>query len=324
MSDEIRAPAFRFTHWIPRLLELSAWVTGRGGKRSESVERVLLGAAVLIFVAATVSAWSRLPDAHRQPPDLSWACLAAGFAVVTLWLNAGEFGLSAKLVGRRVCANEAIRVSVLGSAANVLPLPGAILVRARALRQAGERSGTALTTTVAVGLVWVSAASILAGSVLVLTNGSLILVLAFLLGGVLLMALAGSVLLVYGHRPPITAAGALVVLEFASVLTSALRLYALGKATDFEIGAVEAVTLNLGAILSSVVGVLPGGLGVREIATGLFGGLVGLSGSVGVLVSVLDRLILFPVLALAVATLWLTNRVSSGELARGSEPTDTS
>lgn len=318
----ISAPTSRLTQRFSRFLELIAWVTGRGGTRSESGERVLLGIAVVIFVAATAAAWSRLPDGQRQPPDLSWACVAAGFAVLTLCLNAVEFALSAKLIGRRVSASEAIRVSVLGSAANLLPLPGAALVRARALRQAGERTSIALATTAAVGLVWVGAASLLAGSVLLLTNGSPLLVFAFLLGGIVLMALAGGVLLVHRFRPPSTTAGTLVAVEFISVVTSGFRLYAVGKAADFEIGAMEAVTLNLGAILSSVVGVFPGGLGLREIATGFFGGLVGLSGSVGVLVSVLDRLVLLPTLALAVATLWFTQRLSSPELAPGSERTD--
>ena len=58
---------------------------------------------------------------------------------------------------------EILQVTILGSAANLLPVPGAVVVRLANLRKAGVRVTRGLNLTAIIGLTWVGAACVLGG-----------------------------------------------------------------------------------------------------------------------------------------------------------------
>ncbi len=290
---------------LERLLRWLATASGRGRPRSPRTDRVLLAIAAAVFIGATGWAWQQLPPEERSF-SAGWLAVALTLALVTLLMNALEFGVSAELRGFRSPTQNSWRVSVLGSAANLLPVPGAVVVRAQALRQLGERTSGAVIVTGLVGLVWLATAAVAAGLLLLATPSHRTLGAAFLGVGAITIIVSVAVLSRGGGQRSTLAR--LIAIEFVSVLVSGVRLYAVARAADLAIDLSAALTISLGGILSHVVGIFPGGLGLKELVSGAFGTLVGVSASVGVLASAIDRLVVYGALAIAAVPLMVVGR----------------
>lgn len=288
---------------VATLLDWLARITGRGAKRSAVVERILLLIAGIVFCGATFTAWNKLPAAPRNLGP-GWAAFALILALLALSINALEFWISARLIGRRVSHADALRISVLGSAANVLPLPGAVLVRTRALSQAGSTGRHALAITTAIGILWIAAAALLACVLLVFSGQQAVLAGLILLLSFSSLCVAAALSRFAGGSRRVRMLVAVGAVELLSVIVSGIRLYAVARATGFDVRLAEAVTINLGAILSHAAGIVPGGLGLREAASGLFAASAGVAASVGVILSVLDRIVMYVGLGLALGALF--------------------
>ncbi len=251
-----------------------------------------------VFVVGSFVAYSKLPA--RQDINLRPLVLAAAVACVplTLVVNAWEFRLSTNLLGPRVPFAAALRVSVLASAANSLPLPGAVVVKTRALANLGHSYRRAIIATVAIGVAWVAVAALVAGT-LVLRGGQATL-------GVLLLAagFAGSLLSFamlsthLGLRPAIAAARAVALIESLSVGLAVTRIYLVANGVGFDVSAAQAGAMAVAAIVASAVGIFPGGLGLREVLSAGIAGATSLAASVGLLTAAVDRLMLTLTLAL--------------------------
>lgn len=296
-----------------RVAERSAvageWLRGRLGRRSARTERVLLISAVGLFAAAAYLGIRNFP---RGIDDLRWVPLVAGALgglPPTLVLNAMEYRTMARIVDRRVPWPRALQVTVVAAAANVLPLPGAVLVRVQALAELGVPYGRAASSAGIVGATWVSATLVVAGLAQLA-----VVPIAIVAGvvGVGVLGLLFSYAWLYrraGAEAPRLAAR-LVVIEMAFVGVSAVRLllilWGLGSAAGWS----QAIGLTVAAALAATAGFFPGGLGLRELLAGGIGPLVGLPAATGVLAAVTQRL--GSLVVLAVVGLWLAVRGPRG------------
>jgi len=118
---------------------------------------------VVLIVAATAFAGGILLSLRSSPnllSEVNWSAILLMALIATpatLLLNAVEFSLSARLIGQSIPLARSMSVTIVGSAANLLPLPGATLVRLAALKSEGAtlRSGlyaTALLAILSLGL----------------------------------------------------------------------------------------------------------------------------------------------------------------------------
>ena len=282
-----------------RLLRYRAAVAGVG-------ERRLLLVAVVLFVVASAVGVANLPPVEttvRWPGLLLLALIGVPATVAT---NAWEYRVTARLLGHRIPPADAARVSVLSTAANLLPIPGAVLVRSRALRQRGTGIGAALTLTTAIGVAWVGVTGVLAG-VLQLVVGEPPLGAAVLAGGVVVLGLAG----VLASRTPGVVlrradVGVVLLVETVAVLVVAARLqlalWGLGYSSSVD----QSLALSLAGSLGSAVGFLPAGLGVREVLAAGIGPIVGLPAAVSLVATAVDRVVGLVVLAAISAVLLAT------------------
>lgn len=265
--------------------------------------------AIGLFVGTAVIAYRA---ADLSSSDIDWApLLLAGLVGVpaATATNAAEYRLIASITGRRVGVLQSVRVSILASAANLLPIPGAVLVRVRALRQAGAGYGEALTATLIVGLYWVGTTACVVGAVY-LFDDHLRPTAAALVAGGLLIAGAATGLLRAGAkggasdaRVPVLALGAVGV-EIAAVAAVGLRFYLVTDALGFDASIASAAALALAPAVSSAVGFFPGGFGLREVLGAGIAAVVGLPAAAGALVMVADRLLGVIVTGLAALAMW--------------------
>lgn len=252
-------------------------------------ERVLLAIAAAAFVIGAVWAWGEV----GSDITVGWAWILGNALIgvpATVMLNAIEFRHGAALVGAAPTMAEATEVSVLGSAANLLPLPGAALVRIRALRQGGSDYGGATRVTAAIGVLFVAvAATVAAVAASSLTADLLIWVF---------VAIAGAGLVIFAvllRSTPVTPTPgwiARIVLIELTALTLiggrfALSLQAIGQ---FPTGVALALMAAAGP-LATATGILPGGVGLREGLAAFLAGQAGLAAASGFLAVALDRVV---------------------------------
>ncbi|MGI8574510.1 MAG: hypothetical protein ACR2MA_04030 [Egibacteraceae bacterium] len=259
------------------------------GSRDPWVRRALMVVASFAFVLGGFWFARRL---QLDPDDVAWPLIGVAALLgvpLTALVNAWEYRVSATLVGQRVPLGEALRISVLGTAANLLPLPGSTLVRIRALRQRGTGYRAAAVVTAALGLVWIGVAAGLVSLLLLLTGGGIAVAAIFGLGALGGLGL-GALLLRRSSSVPLSLVRAVLV-ELAIVAVSALRLALILAALRSEAVLGGAVVLTLSAALAAAAGIFPGGLGLRELVSALLAPVVGLSPAFGFVASALNRVL---------------------------------
>lgn len=266
------------------------WFVDRVGKlRSNSAGRyrtLVMVVAVGLFASGTLFAWRQLPSGqhvvHWIP--LLLACVLGVPAMIAL--NASEYRAMARLASIDVAYRVAIQVAVLGSAANLAPLPGAVLVRWQHLSLRGVRAMHAVNVNVVAGGIWLTISSLV---VFVATVGESIPVA--ILSAAIGVAACVATLAVQKKMRFSSAWRELVLIEVGIVAVSAFR--ALMILVAFDLGGDWRAPLAIAGsyALANVVGIFPGGLGLRELLSGLTSrSLVG-DVSTGFLVAAVDRVI---------------------------------
>jgi hypothetical protein len=266
---------------------------------SERGRRWLLPVAFVAFVATAVAAFSSLPDGLEVEP---WLLALSAVAVCPLSTvaNGAEFVATARAVGRHVPPGEALRVAVLSSAANLLPLPGAVAVRTHQLRgTAGTKR--ALGVTAGAGICWLGTAVLVAGAADAVANRRAVAVAVMTVGGATV-----AVAYVLVRRSSGTTATErrawwwIWACEVGQVVVGAARLGLAVAALGHPVDLAQSLGLAVAPVAGSAVGILPGGLGVREAFAAVIGGLVDLPRSVSGAAAVVDRLLGLVVVALLV------------------------
>jgi hypothetical protein len=287
-----------------RLADLEIWMRSRVPASGWRRHALVVGILAALGVAAVVAV-RNLPEGT----SVRWAPVVA-LAVATsatLVLNALEHAATARLAGGRERFVAALRVSVYGNIANLLPVPGSVVVRVQALRNRGHRGTVALAATAAVGVCWIAVSFALAAPLLLGSQ-------TWLGAGLLAGAASGMVLCVaWGRRLPAARPGPLwvrvVLIEAAKVGVQAFRLHLALVAVGVDPSIGQSFALGISVSVSSATAFLPAGLGVREAIATALGAMVGLPAAVGLLATLVDRAVgLAMALPLSIVVLVLPDR----------------
>ena len=274
-------------------MQIDEWL-GRlrpGRSASPRARQALLGFALAAFVIMTIVAVVRFPDDLQIAPRW-WLLAIVGIAgpLVTVSLNAAEFVQQGRLVGRRIAWRDAARVSVLGTAANLAPLPGSVIVRTAALTEDEVGAKRAAGTTATVGLAWLGAGAATAGALQPFAGRAWLGALLVPVG----VGLLGLTLLLVRRAAPAdgigTLFGAIVAVEVGTVVVGAMRLTGIIYGLGLDVSTSQALGLTLAGIVASATGVFPAGLGIREGLIAAASPVLEVPVAVGVVAAAADRL----------------------------------
>lgn len=273
----------RSERWAARLLK--ARITSPGRHHTWIMLTLTLGTLLLAFVAA----WKLDLSLNSS----SWIPLAAALMVslASPVLPALEYQIGLRLIGQDSSWSMALRVSVYGSLANALPLPGGVAVKLKAMTEQGAPIKRAVKVSVLAGLIWVSLSAFALGVAIPQLSISLVIV-----GGMLLFLTLGVSVV---RRLPFAPTTHLFGVEFLFIVFAAIRFFFVMAAIGVSVEALEAVGLAASGPIASALGLVPGALGVFESLSAGIAVLIGVPAAAGFLAAVILR-----VLTLISVLLW--------------------
>jgi len=256
--------------------------------KSQKARAAVLAVAVLGFIVG-------IAVSLRAQPDLLsniqiWPVLAVLLLTVpfNLLFNGVEFQLSVRLLGKDLSLADALETTIVGSAANMLPLPGSAMVRVARYKTLGVAYKHGISTTLFLAAIWLGAAAVYAGGWLIYQSSQLWGNVLFV-GGVfiLLFSLAGA----YRLYSSTKLWSQILAVRMALVFIDACALYLCFWALDFGTTFAQSSVLTISGFLGAAVSIVPAGLGVREAAAAGLGELVAVAASAAYLASSLYRIL---------------------------------
>lgn len=298
-GDEPRAETGR-GGWQRRLARAELLLNRRSS--SPRARRILLIVALAAFLIISAVSF----DALRGGVHFHlWAFLVLAFLATPLMLlvNAEEYRAVGAVAGQHVTWVEGLRLTALTTAANLLPLPGGVLIRTQALRQKGSTYKRALYGNAAAGVAWVAMGLLAIGVLFVATGERRVAGIVMLVLGVLAIAGLWRML----RRTDGAVAGIhllrLLLVELATVGVSAFSIELAFAMLGFSVTAAQDVALAGAVIISSAIGIFPAGLGLREALAGAIGAAVDLRAAEAVAAIAAERVAILVGMALLTGAL---------------------
>ena len=211
---------------------------------------------------------------------------------LTQLFNAYEILLTGKLVGKTFKIKEAFKVSVFATAANLLPLPGSVIVKSGVLKLKGTTTKESLKAPFVVGLIWLFVSFAYSAIFAFGKN----IALAILFGSASVIVLFVVLLLVSNTFIKYTIITKLVILKLMATIVETMRLFLAFSAISVVALFSDTAILSAASVIGSAIMIFPGGLGIREAATAGLGHMIGISTYAAFLAAAINRIAAFFVL----------------------------
>jgi len=244
--------------------------------------------------------------AHLSVSEIDWFPILIAFVVAapaTLGLKMLEYDAATRLIGSRAHFRRALEISIVSSAANLLPIPGSLIVTTRGLSEQGATYGEAAFASVIPSLTWLGISGLI-GGIAIAVAGNAIVGAVVAAGGLACLGVAGAMFLRSAPavgRPQL--AVRIVIIETMWVALSGFRMWLVLRAIGVAATPAQVLALAVTGAMAVAIGFLPAGLGAREALIALLSPLINLPVSQGVVLGVIDRVVWITFLALAAGAL---------------------
>jgi len=262
----------------------------------------------LAFLVLIVGVHLSILNNPKVLSDVNWNdifLIIVAAVPLTILLNALEFMLSGKLISVSITLPKALEITILGSAANMFPLPGSAMVRIASLKSSGAGYKKSTLVTLLVALLWIASAFLFAGLSLSIFFEKTFEYLFLFVGFVSLIA-AGMLNSRIGCKWSIF--NQLIYLKFCIVIVEAVRVYWCFLAFNIDVSLNQAAIFVVSGVLGSATSIVPAGLGIREVVSAMIAPLVGITASAGFLAATLNRILGLAVLILLTGGLFLSGK----------------
>ncbi|MFT7597655.1 MAG: hypothetical protein ACI8TP_000575 [Acidimicrobiales bacterium] len=238
--------------------------------------------------------WS-IPRSIDSISDVSLPILAVAALIgvpVMIALHSLEFVLLGKILDVSIGHQKAFSYSLVATISNSLPIPGASLVRIHVLTRSGVTIGQATRVQLLSAGVWAALSFSLLGAI-ALTLQPLIGVVSLALGAGAFVASMVVMRSVGGRH-----LAELVVIKMLIAVADSTRYFFVLAAIGVKATWLSSFTLSTAGLLTSIVGIFPAGIGLREGLAAVLATAVRADAADLVAASAADRLAVTVVLAL--------------------------
>lgn len=211
-----------------------------------------------------------------------------------LAINVIRYTILARILDQPMNFQRALSVVIAGNAANFLPLPGGLMVRAAGLSDQGQGYTRGLGVNVAGSLVWLGTAGIFSATgafalSLPLIGGSLIA------GGTIALAIGIRQLMYW--RPSLRIIGTLMGANLAFCFVASIRFALALMAVGLGLELARPVLMSISGPLGLVTALAPGALGISEAIATALGVASGLEATETFAAAAIVRIVSFSVFA---------------------------
>jgi len=250
----------------------------------------LLAITALLFVALMVVSFRALPSDRDIRPGLLLILVLVA-TPSTLILNALQYRTMAAALDHRIGLRSAMRVSIVATLVNYLPIPapGGIAVRTAALARRGSSIRSAVSINAITGVLWAGVAAVIAGVALMVDPD------LAPRGGITAsagaVAVAASALMVRRTTPQWRRLFVeLLLTQVGLVVTSGIRVWLSLAAIGQPASLGASLAISGSTVIAAMVGIAPAGLGLREVIAGGLAAAVDVPAAAAVAASAVDRL----------------------------------
>ncbi len=269
--------------------------------KDRRVRAACFAAAAVLFAYGLYRAIDRRPDLLD---NLQWLPIAGTLMLVpvTLLLMTIRFMVSCRAIGSQITLRSSWKVVILGSAANILPIPGGIMVRVAAMSRGGASLGKSIGINLDLTVCWLGVAALYSAVAAAAVGNSP-------LGMVFLCIGAGSVGLSMWLLIRRTGRGAMSVtlagIQTIATLVDIVRVWLCFQALGLTEHLVKVMGLSISSVAGSIVTVIPAGLGVREWVAALLAPVFQLAPEAAYLGSTLNRIAVLAVVLVMTVIVFL-------------------
>lgn len=292
--------------WRERVeLALSTVASVRRRELHPRIRQFALAVSVVVFVALSLVAYRSV---STELGSANWALIltAGGVgAVVSQLVNSLEYREIARLSGEQTPLWQAIRVSFIASTANLLPIPGSVMVRVNSLVKQGATVRKVATISLAVGGYFVSLAMLASGLVVAVARGSLVMAICGI--GGLMGVIASAALLVSAGCRSLSGHLRIVLIEMCLIIVGGLRITLILIGLGFDVRPSQGVGLMVAGAMTTAVGFFPAGLGLREGLIAMISPIVGITAAAGLSGAIVERVFRMLMLASCAVVLLITS-----------------
>jgi hypothetical protein len=286
----------RLRNWLEALLD-RAPADDRSSSRPWR-----LGLAATLFVAIVIWAYVSWDGELDVDLRLAVVLLTVGMPAA-ICLVGWEQYLAYTLAGQSRGIVHSIEVGIGASAANLLPIPGALIVRATALKQAGASLKRSVGITTLLGILWLAVTSLVVGLAVAPASAAIGLSMC-VIGLVVSFAVLG--VLRRRLEAPTAVLSQCVVAVALKVVVTALNLWLAYRVLGVAIDISGALIVSSAGVIATAAGFFPGGLGLWELLSSIFARISGYESSEAVLATATVRVAWIIALALG----WLVVNVA--------------
>lgn len=211
------------------------------------------------------------------------------FAFLALLMTTYEYRFSKILLGSESNWREEVSVSIFGSLANILPLPGGAMVRIVALRRHGIAVRKSSKCLASVALIWVALSSGVT-AVVIFINARFWVAAGVGAAGIMAFFVAITLIWTLFDRPFLFLTW-FITLEMMVIAVTVIRNYLVIRSVGLDASFFQAMGLVAASSLAVAMGVVPAGIGVREVLSGLIGSQIDLDFSSAVIISSVNQFI---------------------------------
>lgn len=261
------------------------WLVAKS--KQPKVQRLALVAASCFFCIALYWAVSERP--------LTWDMVLSGQLYILLFalipgmivLNGLELKYASSLIGVTVRYLKALKISVVASAANMLPLPGGPLVRIGSVVSEGKGVKKGFLSVIVPAFFWLGL-SLLAAAAAGAIVGQTLIAITMLLAGLLALATGWRL----GGRQGTSkqTKAILMIVKAVGVAAEVLAMKFAFELIGVEVGLSQVIFISASSAIAAVTMIFPAGLGIREALAAGLGVAVGVPVAASILAASIVRL----------------------------------